>query len=340
MLVGTPCCPPPDLICQGRPIVEDAVLEGGHLCVETVPYCNVNVDGCGGEAALPGMGLTCCPPDIGTCDICQGRPILDVVLESGYSCTETVPFCNDNAAQCQVTSCEEIEGSLGPLCCPASDASETPSDASEASSDGSETPPDESCDICQGVPLNESAVIDGGATCGDSVPYCNSNTTLCGATCADLQGAASGLRLVCCPPPPSPPCDICQGRPIIDFTLETGYTCADSVPFCVDNSAACGGTCEELQGTMGAACCPPAEDASEAGAADGPGGPPAPAPAPAPALRAPAPAPAPTEQPELPIQQATEATEEEGDGFESGAVTGASAGLTMLLVLTVSRLLC
>jgi hypothetical protein len=252
MLVGTPCCPPPDLICEGRPILEDAVLEGGHACVETVPYCNVNVDGCGGEAALPGIGLTCCPQDIGTCDICQGRPILDVVLETGYSCAETVPFCNDNAAQCEVMSCEEIEGSIGPLCCPASDASETPSDASEAP-DGSETPPDESCDICQGVPLNESAVIDGGATCGDTIPYCNGNPAACGATCADLT---LGLGLVCC------------GTGVVELAVQS------------------------------------------------------------------------TEQPIQQQSLATEATEEEGDGFNSGAVIGANAKLTMLLVLTVSRLLC
>jgi hypothetical protein len=283
MVVGLPCCPPEAQcdICQGRPIIEGASLEGGHSCTDTVPFCNIDPAGCGAPCGdlVIGIGMTCCPPpDIGPCSVCQGRPMLDVVLESGYSCADTVPFCNDNAAQCLVGSCEELEAGVGSQCCPP-DASETPSDASETPSDASETPSESDAAMC----------------------------------------------------------DICQGRPIIDFTLETGYTCADSVPYCVGNAAACGGTCEELQVTMGTACCPAPVSPSPA-----PAPAPAPVPAPAPALASATTEPPreqPREQPtEQPIQQQSPATEDD-DGFNSGAFLGANAKLTTLLVMTVSRLL-
>lgn len=280
-MVGTPCCPDPleacD-ICQGRPILE-VIMEGGHSCADTVPFCDANAAGCGGtcEDLLAWIGVPCCPPPeaegvVETCDICQGVPVVDLILETGYSCADTIPFCDANVAACEAT-CEELQESIGASCCPG--------------------------------PVSSGGSVDSSEETVDTVESADS-------------------------------CDICQGRPIIDFILETGYSCADSVPFCVDSVAACGGTCEELQEMIGTPCCPPASDVLETGATDD-------------HTTTASPTEQPTEQPieleqptEQPIQQQMEqpAAAEDDDGNFSGAVNGAKSKLTMFLVMTVSSLLC
>jgi len=125
-LVVHDCCPLPQSeacdICEGRPVEEGATVDGVNSCADTVDYCSVNVAACGGtcDAARVGVAATCCPPE--PCDICQGRPIMDLVLESGYSCEESVAYCTNFACADQGETCEDVTTNLGGACCPAGDA--------------------------------------------------------------------------------------------------------------------------------------------------------------------------------------------------------------------------
>merc|ERR1711939_1128137 len=101
------------------------------------------------------MGSASETPSDASCDICQGRPMIEgAEIEGEGPCTVIVPHCNSNPSSCGDATCDDLVSAVGLTCCPP-DASETPSDASETPSDASETPSDASppCDICQGRPI-------------------------------------------------------------------------------------------------------------------------------------------------------------------------------------------
>merc|ERR1719174_772018 len=101
---------------------------------------------------------------------------------------------------------------------------------------------------------------DGVATCQETIDYCTMNIGGCGGSCDSARQFAG----VCCPPEP---CDICQGRPILDLVLPTTYTCEESNNYCTNNICPdYGETCPEVQAGLGGACCE--GGAPEAGAAD------------------------------------------------------------------------
>lgn len=159
-------------ICQGREITPGArVFDNEHDCAETVPWCADPAQGmahCGGtcDVVISLVMPECCPPpEDELCDICEGRPVLDISPDGVATCAGTVEFCTMNLGACGGT-CANARAGVGGSCCPP-----------------------EPCDICQGGSVIDM-VLPNGYTCEESVNYCSTNIAGCpdlGATCSDVQ---------------------------------------------------------------------------------------------------------------------------------------------------------